>query len=810
MSLTEYLVELVAYDASVPGTVTLRYSVYGHVTGPGETPANTVYDARIKQPAVMSRDLFRVDKTAGASRSSLGDLVLTNSDGTLDALLTYGVDGRAITVRRGPKGAAYPSGFPTVLVATMDRIEATSDTLTIKLRDRQREVQVPLQETKYAGDNALPAGLEGVADDLKGKPKPVCLGKVTNVPAVLVNTAKLIYQVNDGAIASLDGLYDRGVLLGNAFDTWGLVDLPADIIRAMAFLTDESGNALLYAVGDAGTIAFTEDGTAWGNRSPNDWSTTDIYAIGAGTKTVVGEAVAVAGGASGTMYIYGTADLSSGEGTSVTSQFSTNAIRAVHYWPQQHLWIAVGDGGKISTSADGGQTWTARTSGVATALYAIATSQNLIVVVGASGVVLTSPDGATWTSRTSGFSTSDIHGAVYGGGRFVIVGVTSKVGWSENGTLWTLETGVVPTHRAVTWADGVYVAVGDDQDVGTSIDGALWVPRTEGPSTTDYFTVAQVGTGAICAGGQETTIGAGGIFRGTVAGTYSSEADLLDEDLAPLPGTYKTYLAGGYFRLGAPPAGLITADVTQGSAASDRTAGQLFTDVLLRAGLTSGDWTAGDITALDSANNAVCGFWTDEETTCEEVLNLFAESVGAWWGVDAAGSFRIEQFTAPSGSAVTTFVADDLLRFRRLPSALPSYRTIVRWGQVYAVQDSDLAGGALPARRALVAKAWREAVKLDATVQTKHLLAVQTVEDSLLTTESDAQDEADRRQTLRGTDRDLYAVTVDLNAVNAALDLGDVVTVTHARYGLTAGKDFRCLRVEPDAASQRLHLTIWG
>ena len=60
---------------------------------------------------------------------------------------------------------------------------------------------------------SLPAGVEGVVGDLAGKPKPLLFGVVTNIAPPCVNTARLIYQVNDGTITSLDDVYDRGVAL---------------------------------------------------------------------------------------------------------------------------------------------------------------------------------------------------------------------------------------------------------------------------------------------------------------------------------------------------------------------------------------------------------------------------------------------------------------------------------------------------------------------------------------------------------------------------------------------------------------------
>lgn len=75
-------------------------------------------------------------------------------------------------------------------------------TLRFPLRDPRAGLEAPLQATKFAGDNVAPDGVEG-AEDLKGKPKPICYGVVSNVPGVLVNFSKQVYQLADKAVTIL-------------------------------------------------------------------------------------------------------------------------------------------------------------------------------------------------------------------------------------------------------------------------------------------------------------------------------------------------------------------------------------------------------------------------------------------------------------------------------------------------------------------------------------------------------------------------------------------------------------------------------
>lgn len=202
-----YLAEVAAYDSAIPGATTLRFSSglgYAHPSAPG------FYDPRIVQPANLRRDAFGAGTTTGAVELGVGELVLANSDGALDFIADYGLDGRAFRVLRGDDLAAY-SSFSVVFTGTMEQPTFSFDTVGIRLRDKLYTLDVPAQTSKYAGTNSLPGGLEGDSD-LKGRPKPRAYGVVRNAAPPCVNTSRLIYQVNDGAVASITA-YDNGLAL---------------------------------------------------------------------------------------------------------------------------------------------------------------------------------------------------------------------------------------------------------------------------------------------------------------------------------------------------------------------------------------------------------------------------------------------------------------------------------------------------------------------------------------------------------------------------------------------------------------------
>lgn len=185
-------------------------------TGPDDDPQHTAFEPALRDGADIGVSVFSDGRTGGGTQIDLGQIVIVNADGSYDELVDYGFDGRPVVVRTLGAGGTYPDGYPVVFRGTAQGVEATFGEIIIRLQDKQAVFDKPVQTTRYAGDNALPNGLEGTADDLKGQPKPRLYGKALNIAPPCVNTSKLTYQVSDGAVAEITAVYDRGAAL--AFD----------------------------------------------------------------------------------------------------------------------------------------------------------------------------------------------------------------------------------------------------------------------------------------------------------------------------------------------------------------------------------------------------------------------------------------------------------------------------------------------------------------------------------------------------------------------------------------------------------------
>jgi hypothetical protein len=208
--------EIGAYNKIDEQAETLRFcDGLAYRLRPTETPANELY-----RPFVIDAGWTRVDiftRPGQYGQITPGELMLDDSSGTLGAqLINYAFDGRGIIQRIGTRGAAYPDDFVTVINGAQDGQPSFDwGKIVIRPADLGASMRKPLQSARYAGDNALPGGVEGV-DDLKGQVKPMVLALASNMAPICVNTSKQIYQVSipiGTSAISVSAVRDKGVPL---------------------------------------------------------------------------------------------------------------------------------------------------------------------------------------------------------------------------------------------------------------------------------------------------------------------------------------------------------------------------------------------------------------------------------------------------------------------------------------------------------------------------------------------------------------------------------------------------------------------
>lgn len=498
-----YLAEITAYDPGTSAVVTWRFA-----SGPGYDNAGTFYAPRLENPGIISRDF--AGGIGGRANASLGEITLTNPDGGLNALADDFFDGRTLTLKQGDLEALYAS-FTTILVATIETAAFERERVSLRLRDRSAELDKPFSTAKFLGNNSLPAGTEGTADDLKDKYKPRLLGRIALMSPVVVNTSRLIYQVNDGAVDSIANIYDSGAYLSRGADYTNAADMQAN---------------------------------------------------------------------------------------------------------------------------------------------------------------------------------------------------------------------------------------------------------------------------------------------------------------APGGGQYRCLESAGMFRLGSPPFGQITACVVEKWAYLSNSAAGLIQRILTEKGYTSADWVAADFTTLNQKNAGSLGLIVADGETTADLLNRICESVGAWWGFDAQGKFRVARFEAPGAgdAAVYAFTESDWTEIDRAPeSQLPLWSVQLTADINYAVQDRKSLAGVVPEDRAVwFALEAREQKVEEAAVKTSRKLADEITYDTALNGISIAAAEAQRRLNLYKGRRDVLRLTAADPSRFTAVDLGSVVSVTTPRFGYTSGKKFLVTGITVDYARNQIDVILWG
>lgn len=136
-----------------------------------------------------------------------GEVVLANypdstlAAGPLDFMVDWIFQNRPVALYWVPRRlwserVLMSSGVLEQPVESLAITSGLTSTIRLPIRDPRAALETPLQPVLYAGTAVGPNGVEGGAA-LKGKPKPVLYGLVSNFAPPLVNESLLIYQLAD-------------------------------------------------------------------------------------------------------------------------------------------------------------------------------------------------------------------------------------------------------------------------------------------------------------------------------------------------------------------------------------------------------------------------------------------------------------------------------------------------------------------------------------------------------------------------------------------------------------------------------------
>jgi hypothetical protein len=206
---------------ALQGLSLYRFASAGYATRGTDTPAHTLYPPRLIGDVEIGQSAIDAVGLGGRVSITVGDIDLWNADRALADPARYGTsDGRTVTIRTAdvldPRASDAGTSLASSKLAWAGIVrsidEADSQRIRLSVVDIAERLATPLQTTRYGGTG----GMDGPAG-LKGKPKPVALGRLYNVDPVPLGNIDLgdgslpTYQTHWRAVVAHDAVRIRGV-----------------------------------------------------------------------------------------------------------------------------------------------------------------------------------------------------------------------------------------------------------------------------------------------------------------------------------------------------------------------------------------------------------------------------------------------------------------------------------------------------------------------------------------------------------------------------------------------------------------------
>ncbi len=733
------LIEIGAYNLATSTIETLRYcDGLAYRPRPSETPANTLYRPFILDPGWTRQDIFT--KPGNFGHTTPGEVVLDDSSGTLGTSLIgnglttgYAFDGRSIVIRIGARGSAYPSGYTVILNGTIDgQPKYDWGKITIHPADLTVALKKPLQTIKYAGNNVLPDGLEGVAD-LAGKSKLLVVSLASNMSPLLCNTAKLIYHVSipfGSSAVAISAVRDKGV--------------PLTVSTAYTTINNLMDNTIAPGAGHYKILSNTTDGC--------------YIRLGS---SPVGQITCDAG-------------------------YNTTGVTHAQAW--KALLLAYGISSGSISAAD---------------VTALDTALPGIIECGY-------------------FSDTDYFSAL------------TQIATSAGASWYGDETGV---HRLVQWSVPSGSAVMtlnelriDTIDVSDPVGTGDLAPayQVTGQYGQNWTPQQDANLGGDKTSGSDTVTASGGL---TMLAARNWLATPYHPVVSPRPIASDIVVFGPY------SAGSVTVSVPADIANGDfMIAIVVMASVVPPAGwslLTSYTPSSGTLTSVytrTASSEPATYTWTGSAATTGPLAYIVKYSGVVASGIDVTGSWAsVVLDTNMIAPSITTTQNNTVIVGISVSATLTSM-DVLPTGMVLRAQSNNLAGALwvteqpFPTAGATGTKTFHivNGVNGGATmliaiapvarpIQTQYLNAIEIKNTSMLTLRAPAQTFMDAQLAMFGVARRMITVSAWLsNAQIALLRPGAVLTLTEARWGMSAGRLMRVAGIKIDRGTGKTELSLWG
>ena len=141
---------------------------------------------------------------------------------------------------------------------------------------------------------------------------------------------------------------------------------------------------------------------------------------------------------------------------------------------------------------------------------------------------------------------------------------------------------------------------------------------------------------------------------------------------------------------------------------------------------------------------------------------------------------------------------------------IPVWKVKLGWQKIWNVQN-DTTANVTDVRKQFLSAQWRTYEASDSAVKTVNATSPELTINTVLANKGDALTEVSRLLTQYKTRRDMYQVTIRVDAALASiLDLGKVITLQVNRFGMNAGKKFLIIAIRTNMRGYQFELTLWG
>lgn len=282
------------------------------------------------------------------------------------------------------------------------------------------------------------------------------------------------------------------------------------------------------------------------------------------------------------------------------------------------------------------------------------------------------------------------------------------------------------------------------------------------------------------------------------------------------PRTITKTLGTGKFRLTAARVGQITASV-QG----DKPAGAYTFNISVlvqriataygpaNSRFSSGDLDAANLGTFAASNTQPVGYVANGQVNQLEAMQQLAGSLGAQVVCTSLGLLRLVKVALPAVGTPVAVTERDLyeksIRIGQRGEVIAAYK--LGYCKNWTLQSSGLASGLPDSSQSLFAQEWLTVTATDAAVATAYKLTTEPAQvNTLLLKESDATTEATRRLSLWKVPRHVYQA--DYGPHMLLTELGDAITLNHARFELGAGKTGIVVSIQRDLLAGRITIGV--